>query len=314
MISRPRQGVSPHVKGGGSEDRLRPWSTDLEHRVAAASEKLNPRRRRLVQAILENPEDTYFLSSRELARRFGVDAATIVRTIQVLGYEQFSDFSADLRSYFVTRITPYKVMKAATRGKRSLEDHVEQSLQMESQNLLALDSSLAPAQIVELARRIDRAHRVVVVGVDLAYSLSWFLAYGLSWLGYTAEAPVGSSGNLQHRVRLLSKQDLLIAISFGRCLRDTVDAVQTANSLGAPTFGITDNGGSPIARFCDDHWVVSVTNPTFNGSYVAPMAAMDAILVACAHIRPKRSLELLRRKDEEDIATQRWFTPNSPAG
>jgi DNA-binding MurR/RpiR family transcriptional regulator len=115
-------------------------------------------------------------------------------------------------------------------------------------------------------------------------------------------------------VRLLNERDLLIAISFGRCLRDTVDAVQTSASLGVETFGITDNGGSPIARYCADHWVVSVTNPTFNGSYVAPMAAMDAILVACAHIRPKRSLELLRDKDEEDMGARRWFTPNSPAG
>jgi DNA-binding MurR/RpiR family transcriptional regulator len=290
------------------------WNTPLEDRFAAATSRLNERRRRLVQSILENPEDTYFLSSRGLAKKFGVDAATIVRTIQVLGYEEFADFSADLRSYFVTRITPYKVMKAATRGKRSVENHVEQSLRMEAQNLSALDSSVSPQNIVEVARKIEQADRIVVVGVDLAYSLSWFLAYGLSWLGYTAESPVGSSGNLQHRVRLMSEKDLLIAISFGRCLRDTVDAVQIARSLDVATFGITDNGGSPIARFCEDHWVISVTNPTFNGSYVAPMAAMDALLVACAHIRPGRSLELLRHKDEEDMSTRRWFTPNSPAG
>jgi DNA-binding MurR/RpiR family transcriptional regulator len=312
----PSKGLTKPSRTTASSKALRDgtWNTALEDRFAAATGRLNDRRRRLVQSILDNPEDTYFLSSRELAKRFGVDAATIVRTIQVLGYEQFADFSADLRSYFVTRITPYKVMKAATRGKRSVEDHVEQSLRMEAQNLSALDSSVSPQSIVELARKIERAERIVVVGVDLAYSLSWFLAYGLSWLGYTAESPVGSSGNLQHQVRLMSEKDLLIAISFGRCLRDTVDAVQTARSLGVATFGITDNGGSPIARFCEEHWVISVTNPTFNGSYVAPMAALDALLVACAHIRPKRSLELLRHKDEEDMSTRRWFTPNSPVG
>ena len=179
------------------------WNTPLEDRFTEASSRLNERRHRLVQSILENPEDTYFLSSRGLAQKFGVDAATIVRTIQVLGYEQFADFSADLRSYFVTRITPYKVMKAATRGKRSVENHVEQSLRMEAQNLSALDSSVSPQGIVEVARKIEQADRIVVVGVDLAYSLSWFLAYGLSWLGYSAESPVGSSGNLQHRVRLM---------------------------------------------------------------------------------------------------------------
>src|SRR6266478_4725026 len=56
----------------------------LESRFASAQSKLNPSRRKLLRMILENPEDTYYLSSRELAKRYQVDAATIVRTIQAL--------------------------------------------------------------------------------------------------------------------------------------------------------------------------------------------------------------------------------------
>src|SRR5215470_10113635 len=88
--------------------------TDLEIRFAKAQLNLSPSRRRLLRNILENPEDAYYLSSRELARRYQVDAATIVRTIQVLGYQKFAEFLADLRSHFVRRITPYTVLKAAS--------------------------------------------------------------------------------------------------------------------------------------------------------------------------------------------------------
>lgn len=288
---------------------LQKWATPLELRLQQADEKLSTRRKQLLLSILENAEDTYYLSSRKMAHRYGVDAATIVRTIQVLGYEQYSEFVSDLRSHFVTRITPYRMMKSATRENRTVDGHVQQSLEMDRANLENFRVNVPPQRAVELARRLNKAEQILVVGVDLAYSLAWFLGYGLSWLGARAEAPVGSSGNLHHRVRGLGPRDVLVAISFGRCLRDSVEAAKTARERGAWTFGITDGSDAPIARVCDDHWVVSVTNPSFNGSYVAPLAALNALLVAYAHVQSKRSLNRLREIDREELDAARWFTP-----
>jgi DNA-binding MurR/RpiR family transcriptional regulator len=285
------------------------WATPLERRLQQADGKLSSRRKQLLVSILENAADTYYLSSRKMARRFDVDAATIVRTIQVLGYNQFAEFASDLRSHFVARITPYRMMKSATRERRTVDGHVQHSLEMDRANLESLRASVPPERVVALARRLDKAGQIVVVGVDLAYSLAWFLAYGLSWLGARAEAPLGGYGNLHHRVRALGARDVLVAISFGRCLRDTVEAARCAKELGAWTFGITDAGDSPIARVCHDHWVVSVTNPSFNGSYVAPLASLDALLVAYAHVQSKRSLDRLRKIDLEEAVAGRWYAP-----
>jgi DNA-binding MurR/RpiR family transcriptional regulator len=183
---------------------------------------------------------------------------------------------------------------------------------MDRANIEALRENVSPERVVELARRLDKARQIVVVGVDLAYSLAWFLAYGLSWLGARADAPIGSSGNLHYRVKTLGRHDVLIAISFGRCLRDSVEGARTAKETGAWTFGITDASDSPIARVCHDHWVVSVTNPSFSGSYVAPLAALDALLVAYAHVQSKRSLDRLRQIDLEEAAAVRWYAPSAP--
>jgi DNA-binding MurR/RpiR family transcriptional regulator len=111
----------------------------------------------------------------------------------------------------------------------------------------------------------------------------------------------------------LGAGDILIAISFGRCLRDTVEATRAARERRVWTFGITDARNSPIARVCHDHWVISVTNPSFNGSYVAPQAALNALLVACAHVQSGRSLKRLREIDREEATAGRWYTPDSDA-
>ena len=106
--------------GNGSESSL----TSLEVRFAKSP--LSGSRRRLIREILDNHEQTFFLSSREMAKRYKVDAATIVRSVQALGYERFADFAADLRRHFVKHITPYTVLKAATQEKRRSEEHTSE--------------------------------------------------------------------------------------------------------------------------------------------------------------------------------------------
>ena len=279
--------------------------TPLEVRFARTP--LSRNRRQLIRAILENPKEAYFLSSRELARRYSVDAATVVRTIQALGYERFADFAADLREHFVRQITPYTVLKAASQEKRSVGGRIDDGLERDRENLSVLKSTLDADRVVELATRIHRSNRILVIGVDLAASLAWFLAYGLMPLGFNAEAPAASAGNLQHKVDLLTNRDLLIAISFGRCLRDTVHTVLRARERGVPTFGITDGSTTPIAMHCDGYLLAPIASPSITGSYVAPMALINAISLACAHLRPKRALALLGRTEEEYRSGERWY-------
>ena len=293
--------VVSNSNANGSKSSL----TSLEVRFAESP--LSGSRRSLIREILDNHEQTFFLSSREMAKRYNVDAATIVRTVQALGYDRFADFAADLRQHFVNHITPYTVLKAATQQKRSVIDQVQHCLERDVESLSVLRSSLDASRLLELAKRIHGASRILVVGVDLAASLAWFLAYGLTPLGFDAEAPVGSTGNLQHKIDLLTEKDLVIAISFGRCLRETVEAVQRANGRGVPTFGITDSSTTPIAMHCDDCLLAPTSSTSFTGSYVAPMGMLNTIIVACAHLRPKRALAMLSRTEQEYRNGTRWY-------
>jgi DNA-binding MurR/RpiR family transcriptional regulator len=293
-----------HLRSDGDGKTL---PTALDARFANARPLLNARRQRLVRAILDSADETCFLSSREMAKRYHVDPTTILRTTQVLGYGSFADFTTDLRQHFVSRITPYAALKAATREKRSIADHIDHALDKALDNLNILKSDLDKQRVIELAKLIKRSRHVLVVGLDFASSLSYYLAYGLLALGFNADAPIGSSGNLQYKVEALTCRDVLVAISFGQCLRDSVEAVLRARKQGVPTFGITDSGTSPIARYCDAHLIAPVVSPSFLNSYVAPMAAISAIHVACAHIDPKRSLNRLRPTDREYASGARWY-------
>jgi DNA-binding MurR/RpiR family transcriptional regulator len=281
--------------------------TPLGGRFLDNRSALSSGRQRLLRQILDESNETFFLSSREMGRRYNVDSATIIRTVQALGYEKFADFAQELREHFVTQITPYSAMKAAEQTSRSVSDRVLQSVDQDLENLNVLRASLDANRIVEIAKQINQARRIVVIGIDFAASLAGSLAYALVRLGFDAEAPIGSSGIVQNKVKVMTPKDLLIAISFGRGLRDTIEAVLTARRRNVPSFGITDGDTTPIARYCDTYITASIVRTSFIDSYAAPTAAINAILVACAHSQSARSLEHLRESEEENTSGVRWY-------
>jgi DNA-binding MurR/RpiR family transcriptional regulator len=281
--------------------------TAIESRFSEARARLGAHRQQLIRAMLDHCEETCFLSSRELAKRYNVDAATVVRSVQALGYKGFPEFAVDLRQHLIKRITPYTALKAATRERKSVADHIEHSLDKALDNLNLFISNLDRNRVVELARLIHRSRRILVVGLDFAASLASYFAYGLAVLGFDAEAPTGTEGNLLHKVQILRRKDLLIAISFGQCIRVTVEAALKAGKQGVATFGITDSDTTPIARYCDNYLIANVVSPSFLNSYVVPMALINAVHVACAHLDPRHSLTQLKPTDKEYLSGARWY-------
>lgn len=291
--------------------------TALEEKFDRARAVLSASRRNLIQRILDDSEDTYFLSSREMAKRYSIDVGTVVRTTQALGYKRYADFTSDLRAHFVLRINPYTIMKAAaSHGRRSVSDHLRGCIELGANNLSALRSTLDTKKVLELAQRISRARRTLVIGVDLATTLAYYFAYMLvAYGGFDAEAPVGSAAHLAQKINVLGPRDLLIAVSFGRCLQTTVDAAIQGRSRGAATFGITDSDRSPIARFCHSALITPTSSSELSVSYVAPISAIEAVLTACAFLNPKRTLAVLKRKQEEEQqSNSRWYSPPDERG
>ena len=295
--SEPKRSI-PSVSKDGNHDAPVAAATALERRLDEREGELNSTRRQLVQQIMTDSEETYFLSSRELAKRYNVDVGTVIRTTQAMGYKRYADFTSDLRSHFVVRITPYSIMKATSqKGRRSIADHIQDSIKLGTHNLGALQSQLEPRGVIEIAKRINNSNRIMVIGVDYAASLSYLFSYLLVAFGFDSEAPVGSAAVIQQKVSLLGPKDLLIAISFGRCLKITVAAAIQARDGGTFTVGITDHSRSPVARFCNACLITPTSSTELSVSYVAPVSAIEAVLTASVYLNPKRTLAVLKRKE-----------------
>src|SRR5262249_43076283 len=134
-----------------------------------------------------------------------------------------------------------------------------------------------------------------------------FTARAVSWSSASISRPRCVRFWHIRSARGLGRRDLLIAISFGRCLRATVEAMHQAHRQGVATFGITNSDVTPIARFSDAYVVASTASSTFSDSYAAPMSVLNAIVRACTHLQPRRTVPRLREMEMTHTAGARWY-------
>lgn len=95
--------------------------------------------------------------------------------------------------------------------------------------------------------------------------------------------------------------------------KTSVEAVKQARQQGVPTFGITNSDITPLAKHCDRYVVAGIASTAFTGSYVAPLAAINTIIVACSLLHPQRTLAYLLENEKEYTTGARWYCEKSNA-
>jgi DNA-binding MurR/RpiR family transcriptional regulator len=170
-----------------------------------------------------------------------------------------------------------------------------------------LKNSLDARRLVALAKRIYAARKIILIAGDLAAYLANYFEYQTSVVGLPVFAAT-SCGRIAHLARTATKQDLVIAISFRRGLRQTVEGAQQARAKGAYCVGIADTFLSPLARICDEIFLASIESTSFAASFTAPIALLNAILVTCAQYRRAETMVVVKELAEEQRKGFRWYT------
>lgn len=277
-------------------------STSLSERI----ELLSSKRQEIIRPILEHPREYVLLSVRAMAKRLRTDPATVVRIVRSLGFASYRDFQRHLHDLSIAFATSLDTMQSSAHAT-SMPAHVREALEQDLKNLHGLKNSLDASRLKALAKRFYDARRIVVLAGDLAAVLAGYLEYQITLLGLPVFTGI-SAGRIAHLVRTVNRQDLVIAISFRRGLRQTVEGVHLARERNAYCVGIADTYVSPLARECDEVFLASVESTSFGASYAAPVALVNAILSACGQYRRPQTMAILKEIAEEQRKGFRWYS------
>jgi DNA-binding MurR/RpiR family transcriptional regulator len=267
---------------------------------------LSSGRRETLRRVLENPREFVLPSVRAAAARLNIDPATLVRIVQRLGFDSYRAFQNYLHDLSIANATSLEGMQNNDRENSQNVDPLRVTLEQDVRNLNEIYNGIDTERLHVLARRIHSARRVLILGGDLAENLVHYIEHHLTLIGLPVFAAT-TVGRTLHISRSFGKGDVVIAISFRKGLRQTVEGLQLARANGAYCVGITGTYVSPIARFTDEFFVASVESRSFIDSYVAPMALVNLILVACGNYKRKDTLRMLAEAAKEQRRGFRWF-------
>jgi DNA-binding MurR/RpiR family transcriptional regulator len=268
-------------------------------------DKLSVKRQEIIRPILEHPKEYVLLSVRSMAERLNTDPATIVRIVRGLGFDSYRAFQKHLHELSIAFASPVEMMQTAGEGS-DVQSSVGNALAQNLKNLHGLKNSIDARRLIELAKRCYSARRIVVFAGDAASVLAEYLEYQLNVLGLPIVSAT-SAGTILHIARALNKRDLVIAISFRRGLRQTIEGTQQARAHGAYCVGISDTYLSPLTRECDECFLASVESTSYGISMAAPMSLLDAIIAACGHYRRPLTLQVAKEIAEEQRKGFRWY-------
>jgi RpiR family transcriptional regulator, carbohydrate utilization regulator len=280
-----------------------PGSTNIN--LAERINQLSTKRQEIIRPILEHPREYVLLSVRALADRLQTDPATVVRIVHGLGFESYRQFQHHLHEMSLAFATSLDTMKGSpTNG--TADAPPRDSLFRDLKNLQALKNSLDLQRFQPLSKRIYSARRIVILGGDLATVIAEYLGYHLNLLGLPVWV-ASTTGTITHTVRPLTERDLLIAVSFRRGIRQTIEGSEQARAKGTYCVGITDTYLSPLARCCQETFLVSIESVYFGASFTAPIALCNALLTAVGEFRHSRTMAIVHQLDEEQRKGSRWY-------
>ncbi|MGC9347907.1 MAG: MurR/RpiR family transcriptional regulator [Anaerolineae bacterium] len=236
----------------------------FKERIREYYEALTPGFRKLADFIMQNTLDAAFLTASELARRVGVDPATVVRFSQEIGYSGYRELSREIKRYVRDQVTAsYREAKEA----KTEEDIINVIFDNTEQQLQHFRTTEIPA-LAKATQMLKEASRVWITGEFTSFDLAAYLSRSLDpTLGMPSRYFHPSISETAAALAQMKEGELVLALVFGVPGVDTGYALRLAKERGLKTVCITNSGTVLPAREAEVTIIVPTKSPIAVASF-----------------------------------------------
>lgn len=258
--------------------------------------------RKIAEFILSHYDKAAFMTASKLGDCVGVSESTVVRFATELGYDGYPELQKVLQEEMRTRLTAVQRIEVSV--DRFGHDEIFKSVLLHDMDRIRRTlEETSPETFSKAVSMIVGASRIYIMGIRSSASLASFLGYYFKlMLPNVTVIETGSRSELYEQLMHMSKDDVLIGISFPRYSKQTVHALTYAQNIGAKSIAVTDRIDSPIAQKASIALFAKSDMVSFVDSLVAPLSLINALIVAVS-IQNKeivsRNFEMLDRIWEE---------------
>ena len=283
---------------------------ELEHRLRSNSAELSPAELRGSQTLLDNYEDLPFLTAEAVARLGKVSASTVVRLVSKLGYGSYMELQAEAQHALKQRLSSVERLRKIGRVDSSEplgNKLASPSLEHDVRLLLELGEIVSLENVRNVAYRLSATRSILIVGYRASAPLAYYLHLSLTQLLGPKVRLASDAMLLPESIVALTKEDLLLAISFPRYSSVTIQAAEVAHKQGATVVAITNSILSPLGPFAQYILTCPFGGPTVQNSPVAYYALMHILIEQLvAVLGPSVHQEIERRLNETEELLAGW--------
>lgn len=236
---------------------------------------------KLIAGYIKNSgEIAAYLTATKLGAAIGVSESTVVRFALEMGFSGYPEFQNVLQQSLRSKLTAAQRIDVAD---NMLSDSKVASgiLTADMNNIKESLANLDEASFNQAVDTICSAKNIFIIGIRSSSMLADFLNHYLCYMFGNVKLLFSNSTNeLFEQIFRISKDDVLIAISFPRYSSRTKLAAEFAKKKGASVIAITDSDSSPIAAYADSKLYAKSDMASFVDSLVAPLSIINALIAA----------------------------------
>ncbi|MCE0491304.1 MurR/RpiR family transcriptional regulator [Pantoea sp. Mb-10] len=269
----------------------------LGERYRARAGALSASLQKVARYLHENREAVVEATALDIAAATGTSDATVIRTIQVLGFAGLRDLKATLTAWFGPALNAEEKMRATVDTLAcdidSSLDFVVQGHQRACTTLSAPSNRQALAEAVALL--VD-ARQVALFGINASGILAEYSARLFTRIGVPAVALNRSGIALAERLIALQRGDVLIMMAQKSAHREGMTTLKEAKRLGIPVILLTQALDSAFAQQAD----VVINVPRGGEGGLVPLhgtvlVCLEMLILSVASARSARTVKTMKR-------------------
>ncbi len=271
----------------------------FSQRLAERETALAPAGRRVARYIDQNRAVVLASSALELAANTGTSDATVVRSVQALGFAGLGELKQVLVATLSQVPTPADAMdRTLDVVGADTARAIDLVIDAHAEAFEALRNPASLERIVAAVEALHTAGRIVVFGIGPSAALAGYVSMMLEREGRRSKTLNATGMMLADQMLDLRSGDAVLALAYGRPYREVSTVLSEGRRLGLPLVLVTDNPETRLSRSVD---VVVAAQRGQAGKVAlhgATLVGLEALVLGLAAANRNGALAALGRLNE----------------
>ena len=271
---------------------------NLLSRMNTQYHKFSKGQKKLVSYITDNYDKAAFFTAAKLGETVGVSESTVVRFAIHLGYKGYPEFQKALEELVRNKLNSIQRMEV-TYGRVPQSEILDTVLRADIEKIKLTMENIDHNAFELAVETILEAKSIYIVGIRSCAPLASFLGFYFNLLFDNVHLMhTNSSSELFEQMIHISKDDVIIGISFPRYSMRTLKALEFANNRNAKVITLTDSIHSPMNLYSSCNLIARSDMASIADSLVAPLSVINALVVALCMKKQKEMRRTLAFLEE----------------